>query len=80
MGAFAVWRWLRRKPAPSVPAEEPDPRAEELRARLAESKSVVEERETFEAGETPVDEADPDARRRSVHDAARAKLDELSDD
>ena len=80
MGAFAVWRWLRRKPAPSVPAVEPDPRAEELRARLAESKSVVEERETFEAGETPVDEADPDARRRSVHDAARAKLDELSDD
>ncbi len=74
MGAFAVWRWLRRKPGP---APEPD-RAEELRAKLAESKAVVEERAAFEEGETPVDEADPDARRRSVHDAARARLDELS--
>ncbi len=80
MGAFAVWRWLRRKPAPPVAVEERDPRAEELRAKLAESKSVVEERETFEAGETPIDEADPEARRRSVHEAARAKLDELSED
>ena len=74
MGAFAVWRWLRRKPAP---AEEPDPRAEELRAKLEESKAVADERAVFEEGETPVDEADPDARRRSVHEQARARIDEL---
>jgi hypothetical protein len=77
VGAFAVWRWLRRRPAPAARVEELDPRAEELRAKLAESKAVVDERAAFEEGETPVDEADPDARRRSVHEAARARLDEL---
>jgi hypothetical protein len=73
VGAFAVWRWLRRKPRP---APEPDP-ADALRARLDESRALVGERDEFEDGETPVDEADPDARRRSVHDQARARLDEL---
>ena len=73
MGALAVWRWLRRKPKP---APEPDP-ADALRARLDESRALVGERDEFEDGETPVDEADPDARRRSVHDQARARLDEL---
>ncbi len=73
MGALAVWRWLRRKPRP---APEPDP-ADALRARLDESRALVGERDEFEDGETPVDEADPDARRRSVHDQARARLDEL---
>lgn len=75
MGAFAVWRWLRRKPK-QAPAPAGDP-AEELRAKLAESRSVAGEREEFESGETPVDEADPDARRRSVHEQARARMDEL---
>jgi len=74
VGAFAVLRWFRRKPAP-VPA--PDDRAEALRARLDESRALVGEREAFEEGETPVDEADPEARRRSVHDQARARMDEL---
>lgn len=73
MGAFAVWRWLRRKPK-AAPA--PDP-AEELRAKLAESRAVAGERDEFESGETPVDQADPDARRRAVHDEARTRLDEL---
>jgi len=73
VGALTVWRWLRRKPAP---APAPDP-ADTLRAKLEESRAVIDEREAFEDGETPVDEADPDARRRSVHDAARARLDEL---
>jgi hypothetical protein len=73
VGAFAVWRWLRRKPKL---ASEPDPAAA-LRARLEESRAVVDERDRFEEGETPVDEADPDARRRSVHERARERLDEL---
>jgi len=58
---------------------EPDP-AEGLRARLAESRTIVDEREVDEAGETTVDQApdpDPDARRKEVHARARESLDEL---
>jgi hypothetical protein len=71
-----MWRWLRRKQKPApAPAQDP---AETLRARLDESRALVEERDAFEEGETPVDKAaDPDTRRRSVHDEARARLDEL---
>src|SRR2546423_878108 len=66
------------RPAPVPQAEpEPDPRAEALRAKLAEGKEIVEEREEFEAGETPVDEADLDERRRRVHEAARAAVEEM---
>jgi hypothetical protein len=71
VGALAVWRWRRRKP----PVEE-DP-AESLRAKLEQSRAVVDERDRFEERETPIDEADPDARRRSVHEDARARMDEL---
>jgi hypothetical protein len=73
VGAFAVWRWLRRRPRP---APEPDP-ADALRARLDESRALVDQRDRFEEGETPGDEVDPDARRRSVHEQARERLDEL---
>jgi hypothetical protein len=75
VGAFGMWRWLRRKPK-SAPASAQDP-ADTLRAKLEESRALVDERDAFEEGETPVDQADPDARRRSVHDQARARLDEL---
>ena len=74
VGVFAVWRWRRRKPEPHV---EEDP-AESLRAKLEESRSVADERERFEERETPVDEVvDPDERRRSVHEDARARMDQL---
>jgi hypothetical protein len=76
VGAFAVWRWLRRKPASAGPAPQDDP-ADALRAKLEESRALVGERDAFEEGETPVDQADPNARRRSVHDEARARIDEL---
>jgi len=72
VGALAVWRWLRRQPRKPAP----DP-AESLRAKLEESRALVDERDAFEEGETPVDQADPNTRRRSVHDQARARLDEL---
>ena len=75
MGAFGMWRWLRRKQKAASPAAQ-DP-ADTLRAKLEESRALVDERDAFEEGETPVDQADPDARRRSVHDQARARLDEL---
>jgi acetyl-CoA carboxylase carboxyltransferase component len=76
LGGLAVWRLLRRKSAPA-PEPTPDPAAE-LRAKLEESKPLVTERESFEEAETPVDAAaDPDSRRRDVHDAAKARMDEL---
>jgi hypothetical protein len=79
-GALMVWqwrwRWRRRNPEPEPHADE-DP-AESLRAKLEESRAVADERERFEERETPVDQApDPEERRRSVHEEARARLDEL---
>jgi hypothetical protein len=76
LGGLAVWRLLRRKSHAPAPAA-PDPAAE-LRAKLEESKPLVGERECFEEAETPVDAApDPESRRRDVHEAARARIDEL---
>ena len=73
--AAALARLLRRPPA-RLPEPGPDPRAAELRRKLAESRSIVSEREEFEAGETPVDEAEAppevDDRRRRVHEEGRA--------
>jgi hypothetical protein len=76
-GGLAAYRAVtRRRPQP----EPADTRADELRARLAEARVAGDDREEFEAGETPVDQAvavDPDARRRSVHEQARAAIDEM---
>jgi hypothetical protein len=71
VGAFAVWRWLRRKPA-HAPA--PDP-ADTLRAKLDESRAAAAGRDD----DAEQAEPDPDARRRNVHDQARARLDDLKD-
>ena len=75
----AVYRKLRR-----VPARAEDPRAEELRRKLDESRTIVEERDEFEAAETPVDEvtgpgAQPEVedRRKAVHERGRAAADEM---
>jgi hypothetical protein len=73
----AVYRKLRRAPAPTE-----DPRAEELRRKLDESRPLVEEREEFEAAETPVDEvtapeAEVEDRRKAVHERGRAAADEM---
>jgi hypothetical protein len=81
LGAFALFRFLRRRQQPTAEPEL-DPRAEELRRKLAESRAIVDEREEFEASETPVDQApepvgDPDARRRAVHESARAAAERM---
>jgi hypothetical protein len=82
--AIAVWRRVR--PAPeSEPAPAEDPRAEELRRKLEESRTVVEEQhEQAAEPETPVDEAPDtavdasvDDRRAAVHERARAAADEM---
>ena len=76
VGAFALFGFLRRRQQPKAEPEV-DPRADELRRKLAESRTIVDEREEFEAAETPVDQAsepvgDPEARRRAVHESGRA--------
>jgi hypothetical protein len=79
VAAAYAWRRVRSPYAePELPApSRPDPRAEELKRKLEESRSLVEEREAFEEGETPVDAADPDDRRRSVHDRGRSALEDM---
>jgi hypothetical protein len=84
LGALAAAGLLRRRSqgvsAPLVDTD-PDPRAEELRRKLAESRTIVEEREEFEAAETTVDQAhapdDPETRRRAVHEAGRATTERM---
>jgi hypothetical protein len=73
----AVYRALRRQPPPQPAA---DPRAEELRRKLDESRSLVDEREEFEAAETPVDQADAGdvaERREAVHERGRAAAEQM---
>ena len=78
--AIAVYRKLRPAPAPS-PAPADDPRAEELRRKLEESRTVAEEQhEEVASPETPVDEADVESRRAAVHERARAATDEMRDE
>jgi hypothetical protein len=79
VGAFALVEVLRRRREPEVAV---DSRAEELRQKLAESRSIVEERDEFEGGELTVDLAepapeDPASRRQAVHESARATVEEM---
>jgi hypothetical protein len=81
LGGFALFGFLRRRQ--EAPAAH-DPRADELRRKLAEARSIVEERDEFEAAEVTVDLAepapvDPESRRRAVHDAGRATVERMRD-
>jgi len=84
LGLVALVRYLRREPAPMLEPPAPaavDPRADELRQRLAAAKEVVDERDAFEEAETPVDAApDPDVRRRDVHLRGRAAVERMQRD
>jgi hypothetical protein len=80
LGAFAIFGFLRRRHEEAEVVA--DPRADDLRRKLAESRSIVEERDEFEAAELPVDLAepapeDPESRRRAVHDSARATVEQM---
>jgi len=72
-GGLAAYRAFRRRrpELEPLPAQGPDPRADELRARLAEAHEGAEE----PAVEPEL--SDPDARRRAVHEQGRAALDEM---
>jgi hypothetical protein len=75
-GAFAFFRRRRRRgEAPEVSP------AEELKAKLAESRAPEPEAEPEvepEPEAEPVLESDLQARRREVHERARGAIDELS--
>jgi len=77
LGVFALaWAWLKHRGKPEAPAEV-DPRADELRRRLDESRALAEEEpaaDDFTSGETPVD---ADDRRRDVHARGREAIDEM---
>ena len=76
-GAVGLAALLRRRRRGA--AGEVDPAAE-LRAKLAESKSLVDEQEADDAAEIRIDEAvpaPPEHRRAEVHERARQAMDEL---
>jgi hypothetical protein len=75
-----VLGYLRRRREPVDEAR--DPRAEELRHKLAESRTIVEERDEFEGAELTVDLAEPapedhESRRRAVHEAGRETVERM---
>ena len=74
---------LRRRRGQTVEPEA-DPRADELRRKLAEAREAAEHEDEFQAAgmgaETIVEEApepDVDEARRRVHEAGRAKAEEM---
>jgi hypothetical protein len=71
-GGVAAYRAVtRRKPAAEPVVADADP-VQELRAKLAEARSEPEP-------EPAPEPESPDARRRDVHEQARAALDEMRD-
>jgi hypothetical protein len=84
LGTFASFGFLRRRREPAEVAEGHDSRADDLRRKLAESRSIVEERDEFEGAELTVDQAEPapenpESRRRGVHEAGRAAVEQMRD-
>jgi hypothetical protein len=82
VAAAALWGRIRRRPPGWVEIEPVDPRADELRKRLDESRSVVDDREEFEGAETTVDAVedvptDPAERRRAVHTEGRDAVERM---
>ena len=82
--ALRVLKARFREPA-ATPSADRDPRAEELRRKLDESRTLVAERDEFEEGELTVDRAeasagDVDERRRRVHEHGRAAAEEMRGD
>ena len=82
VAAGVVAGYLRRgRPAAVAPEAAVDPRAEELRRKLAESRDLVGEQAEFEASETPIDTVEPvedlDQERSELHARARATVDDM---
>ncbi len=82
-GALAGGLARRRRSASAGFELEPaqDARAEELRRKLEQARGLDDERDEFEAAETPIDVVEPgadlEARRRAVHERGRAAANEM---
>jgi hypothetical protein len=78
VGGIAAYRFVRRQEAslqasPEAAPQEPDGRADELRAKLAESRAAEPA-----ADEVPPPESEsPEERRLRVHEEGRAAVDEM---
>ena len=81
-GGVVAYRFWRRRPraaaepSPEPPTEQQDDRADELRAKLAETRAADEP--------SPAEPEEPpeavEERRRLVHEEGRATLDEMKSD
>jgi hypothetical protein len=72
LGGLGIGALLRRRRRPSPVVESESSLADELRAKLAESRAAE-----AEAAAEPDPETALEARRREVHERARASIDEL---
>jgi hypothetical protein len=84
VGGVAAYRWFRQRPLPETEAaSEPDGRAEELRAKLAETRSAEPapaEAVAVDEPPSPPEQAEPESpeeRRRRVHEEGRSALGEM---
>ena len=88
VGGIAAYRLVRRgsQGAPEPVSSESDERAEELRAKLAQSKLTESRGVEPVVEDTPAEPAPeqapepPEDRRRRVHEEGRAALDEMKPD
>ena len=72
-GAAAGYALLRRRVEAPAAAPDEDTRAEELRAKLAETRAAEE----APPADEPVPEETLEERRRRVHEEGRAAIDEM---
>ena len=80
-GGLAAYRaFARRRPALEPASAEPDTRAGELRERLVHAREASLATPEAEPAQEPVPAAGPEARRHSVHEQARAAIDEMRGD
>ena len=77
LGLAGAYRALKHRPqpAPALPEPGPDPRAEELRRAIEHATPVAEPAPA--PAPAPAVEPDDEARRRAVHERARAAIDEM---
>ncbi len=82
LAGAALYRLTRRGAAAPQPVPTPpDPRADELRRKLAESREVVGEQEEFESAETTIDAVeDVEERRREIHERGHAAAEQMRGD
>ena len=80
MGAFGLMAWWRkRRHTDETPPVDlgPDP-ADELRAKLAESRAADDDDEEPAAPEPERSPLDPQSRRQDIHERTRASMDDLA--